>query len=387
MAAISNERKMRNTIGADRTAAIAEAKREAAQLQHELKLIRAEDAKLEQNHTKFQRQWNQAKRAMQQNDKRISDLVSNVDEIKLDIESTANVTIDTTESEEDVVQAESAVENLKESERQLAEQIGAYEPEIRDLKNRLDETVLRNSKIMEDIEAGTADIVSFTESQTQKKDQVEKKRRKLEQYQQTVAKHQEKCDALSTDRKIALETARKLQHRSNLRKQVSAEKEKGNSQVDLSAEPTQAETEALEPRQMEQKPEYYQARIDRLKDKIKMERQRRQVSTEDRTVAFEKYMRAMQDLKGKMLRVDEIDSKVDELGEDMKQRKKRWRQFRQHLDKKTGVKFDEMLSMNKYAGSLDFCHNNETLDLCVQKENANSVSQTKDVKALRYVQI
>jgi chromosome segregation ATPase len=385
MAAISNDRNLRNTIGADRTAAIAEAKREAEQYQHELKEMRTMEAKLEGDHTKFQRQWNQAKRAMQQNDAAISGLVSKVDEIKLEMESTANVTIDTTEFEEDVAQAENAVESLKESERQLSEQVATYAPEIKELQNRLDETVVRNSRIMEDMEAAEADITNFLETQTQKQDQIEKKRKKLEQYQQTVAKHQEKCDKLSAERDSTLETARKLHYRLTLRKKVAEEKQEGNSEVDISAEPTQEDMEAIEPLQMQKETGYYQSRIDRFKEKIKEERQRRKVSREDPSVAYEKYIRAKRDLEGKVKRDQEIDKKVAELSGDMKERKKRWRQFRTHLDKKTGVKFDEMLSLNKYAGSLDFDHKANTLDLCVQKDNANSESQTKDVKALRYV--
>jgi chromosome segregation ATPase len=386
MAAISNDRNMRNTIGADRTAAIAEAKREAEQYQHEVKEMRTMEAKLEGDHTKFQRQWNQAKRAMQQNDATISGLVSKVDEIKLEMESTANITVDTTEFEEDVAQAENAVVSLKESESQLSEQISAYEPQIKDLQNRLDETVVRNSRIMEDMQLAEANLINYIATQTQKKGQVEKKRKKLEQYQEAVAMHQEKCDKLSGERGITLETARKLHFRIMMRKKVAEEKEEGNSQVDLSAEPTQEDIEAIEPIHVKNETGFYQSRIDRMKEKIKDERQRQKLSREDPTVAYEKYIRAKRDLAGKVKRDEEIDKKVAELTLDIKERKKLWRQFRQHLDNKTGVKFDEMLSMNKYAGSLDFDHKDGTLDLCVQKDNAKSESsQTKDVKALRYV--
>jgi chromosome segregation ATPase len=198
--------------------------------------------------------------------------------------------------------------------------------------------------------------------------------------------HQEKYDKLSAERDTTLEAARKLQHRLMLRKKVAEEKEEGNSQVDLSAEPTQEELEAVEPLHMKNETGYYQSRIDRMKEKIKEERQRREVFREDPTVAYEKYIRARRDLEGKLKRDKEIDQKVAELSKDIKDRKKRWRQFREHLVFKTGVKFDEMLSLNKYAGKLDFDHKNGTLDLCVWKDNAKSeASQTKDVKALRYV--
>jgi hypothetical protein len=53
----------------------------------------------------------------------------------------------------DVAQAENAVESLKESGRQLSEQIAACQR----LQNRLDETVVRISSIMEDMEAAEAE--------------------------------------------------------------------------------------------------------------------------------------------------------------------------------------------------------------------------------------
>jgi hypothetical protein len=171
-----------------------------------------------------------------------------------------------------------------------------------------------------------------------------------------------------------------------LRKKVAEEKEEGNSQVDLSAEPTQEEIEAVEPVHVKNETGYYQSRIDRMRETIKDERQRRMVSREDPTVAYEKYIRAKRDLEGKLKRDKEIDQKVAELSKDIYDRKKRCREFRTHLVRKTDIKFNDMLSLNNYSGALDFDHENGTLDLCVQKDNAKSESsQMKDVKALRYV--
>jgi hypothetical protein len=62
----------------------------------------------------------------------------------------------------------------------------------------------------------------------------------------------------------------------------------------------------------------------------------------------------------------------------MKDRKKRWRQFRRRLDVKPGIKFNEKLSLNKNAGRSDFTRKEATLDLCVQNDNANIESQTKN---------
>jgi chromosome segregation ATPase len=121
-------------------------------------------------------------------------------------EEAANVSNDDEQTKRDVAQEQAALK------RNL-------EAEMKELQNRLDETVVRNSRIMEDIEAAEANLTNFLETQTQKKDEIEKKRKKLEQYQQTVAMHQEKCDKLFAERDTTLEAARKLHHRLTLRKQ------------------------------------------------------------------------------------------------------------------------------------------------------------------------
>jgi hypothetical protein len=122
--------------------------------------------------------------------------------------------------------------------------------------------------------------------------------------------HQEKCDKLSAEREATLETARKLHHRLMLRKKVAEEKEEGNSQVDLSKEPTQEELQAVEPMDVNNETGYYQSRIDRMKEKIEEERQRRKVSREDPSIAYEKYIRAKLDLAGKLKRDREIDGRL-----------------------------------------------------------------------------
>jgi chromosome segregation ATPase len=47
-----------------------------------------------------------------------------------------------------------------------------------------------------------------------------------------------------------------------------------------------------------------------------------------------------------------------------------------------GRKFAELLGMNKYTGELKWAHDEESLDLCVEKANAKSGGQSKDLKAL-----
>jgi hypothetical protein len=47
-----------------------------------------------------------------------------------------------------------------------------------------------------------------------------------------------------------------------------------------------------------------------------------------------------------------------------------------------GRKFAELLGMNKYTGELKWAHDDESLDLCVEKANAKGGGKSKDLKAL-----
>jgi hypothetical protein len=59
--------------------------------------------------------------------------------------------------------------------------------------------------------------------------------------------------------------------------------------------------------------------------------------------------------------------------------------MRSALSKKIPEKFGELLALNGYSGTVDFDHENQTLELVVQKDTDGAGTQTKDVKGLRYV--
>jgi chromosome segregation ATPase len=58
IAIVGNEKQMKATIGVDRSAALAEAKREIQVLQNDLKEFRKEEAKMDHEHTQHQKEWN-----------------------------------------------------------------------------------------------------------------------------------------------------------------------------------------------------------------------------------------------------------------------------------------------------------------------------------------
>ena len=93
---ISNERRMRKTISADKSEAIAATKREIEQLGIELDRATKEEHQWEGEHNKLTKAWNDANRARRSNDKKMNDLIAQIDQIKAEIENAVpNATIDT----------------------------------------------------------------------------------------------------------------------------------------------------------------------------------------------------------------------------------------------------------------------------------------------------
>jgi hypothetical protein len=92
LAMFSNEKLLRQTIGVDRTAAIADAQAEESKLQAELHVMQQEEAKVQIEHTQSQREWNRAKKAVQSNDALIRDITEQIDVIKDDMKSSTKTT-------------------------------------------------------------------------------------------------------------------------------------------------------------------------------------------------------------------------------------------------------------------------------------------------------
>jgi chromosome segregation ATPase len=380
--AISNTQKMRSTIGVDKTAAIHQAQSEANQFETELKEYKMAHSRLEHEHTQHQREWNKAKRAMQENQQMASNLQSEIESLKNDIDNAADITIDTSEYEDDVTQAEQTVDNLRDLEETTQNKLDESRPAIEELTKKKREVTVRLQKIVDDLKSAEEAMTQYLDTQSQRHDELEKKRRKVEQYKEVIAKHQEKITSMNESRELSLLSAKKLTYRIQIRQRTIEESESSpRDPIELS-DPTEDDLDAIEVIEVQKDVNYYEARIIKVRQKIEHEKKRKAMSNEDPAIAYEKYLRAKTDLDAKMKQIDEIEIKVTEMQEDMKIRRKRWRQFRKHLEGVTSMMFNEFLTMNKYNGDLIFNHETETLDLQVQKDSATAATQTKDVKAL-----
>lgn len=168
--ASSDKRELQPTsIGVDKRAAITNAERELQQLNEELKRCKTEDGKCEAEHTQRQRDWNRAKRAMQQNDDRINDLATKIINLNSEIQASVSIRFDPSEYEEDVAQAEVKIEKLKDSVERLSTELENREPEISQLKAQSAEVDARNKKVLADIDAVQVRIPFCVDSESGKR--------------------------------------------------------------------------------------------------------------------------------------------------------------------------------------------------------------------------
>lgn len=79
---ISNERKMKQTIGVDRTVAIQEAEREEEQLREELRDLREKEARVSKEHKDHKIRWNKENKALRETGKKIEKLQDDIEAIK-----------------------------------------------------------------------------------------------------------------------------------------------------------------------------------------------------------------------------------------------------------------------------------------------------------------
>ena len=97
---------------------------------------------------------------------------------------------------------------------------------------------------------------------------------------------------------------------------------------DPDRDPTEEELHEIETEYPEKEVKFYKAKIEAKQKKIASERSKRSITEVDPAVAREKYLRAKQDLDSKMVQINAIDEATTALKTDLRDRKKRWRQFR-----------------------------------------------------------
>jgi chromosome segregation ATPase len=400
---ISNEKDLVPSIGTDKTAAIASAKDEQKRINGELKVLRQDLARLDQQHTDLTRAWNNHRKNQKLNEKAIADLVSQIDELKMELECLDNVAVDTKIEEEEVAEAANEIEQVRAAEVKAKEELAGITPHIEDISGRLAETNQRNAQILHDMSETQGRLTTLLETQTQQQGMVDKYKQKLAQYDKLVEGHQEKIDKYNEERLKTLYKARILQ------RQWERMSEESEVILTMSQDPDDDELEKIEPMRVSKDAEYYKTKVARAQEKVEQERKRQKLNDEDPEEAHLKYIQAKENLgtpsfimsllapiccfvsaltipffsslASKTEKIANMDNHIAGLTKDVTKRTNLWQDFLTHLKDVTATQFDQMLRLNHFSGSLEFDDTQSKLDLIVQK-GLNGEAKTRDAKGL-----
>ncbi|GAX20801.1 hypothetical protein FisN_7Hh114 [Fistulifera solaris] len=372
---------LRQTLGVDKSELVAQAREEEMQLKKELQEARAEHNKLEHEHTELQRQWNQHKRHLRTNTENSERLMNEISELKDQIEASANVEIDTNDQEQEIQELEREIEELDLKDGKFKEEIRNLMQGVEYVKASINECSERIDTVLEESKAAEEHLTQFLQNRTQHEDQLERKRQKLDKYRAAVDTSREKMESLKKDTLAALRQARLLAFQHQRASQNLEDMAEG--EVDISDEPSEDDLESIEPPDESdiREPSHYEAKMNKMRSRIEKEKQKRNISRDDRATAYEKYQRALEDFLNQQQLVDEVESKIKVLNKDLRRRIYARGDMQEFLEKFTDLKFKELLLLNHFHGGVTFDHEKESLDLQVSK-SSDKKAASKDVKNL-----
>jgi len=368
---VSNEAKLKQIIGVDRTAAIREAEHEATALKKEADELKKKLSDVQREHKDMKRKWNEESKSIRKIASNLETLQSTLERLKEEAISSEEVTIDTTDLEEDVKNAQDSLEVEKRKEYELSESIEALKPELIQAQRDHQEILSRNEKVIEDMASVEKEIEGNIKEAAKRQKNLENKEAKLSKLEEGVDQQSEVLKERNTKVEESLYKARVTTYKLN-----EAHDEGGS--IELSDE----KLAAVKPVETTDTPDTYKKKVQKMQKKIEQERKKRELTDSDPVVIFEKYQRAKNDIASKLNAIKKVKANVEVLIADLRDRKNRWKIFRKHIGRLTNDTFDEILNKKGSCGEIEFDHQTTRLNIVVQKDNTNDMSQTKDVKAL-----
>lgn len=350
----SNTRKLRPVIGVDRTTSIRETENEKQTLEYELKDLTSKEKNLSRERHQYKVQWNNLKKDDKNMRLEIQDLEETISRIQLESAAAENVSVDTSEYEDEVKEAEAAIDQLKERIEEMQKHIEELRKPISDLESKVDETQARSLKVANDLNEASEKYQQYMRSKEQRGQILEKKRSKLQQfedYRENLLGRIDERARVTGETKFKAQRVTYQYQKSLDEKSSDEDKAEGaDKEVELTEEEIKSKIEAIEPLETSKDSQYYRSKIQRGERDIEKERQRRQISEVDPEVALMKYQRAKKDLESKFVQLESIRANEEGLVLDLKDRKKRWKSFRGNHYFLT--KFSYCLSYSKYLTSI-----------------------------------
>ena len=376
----ANQRNQRQYLGVDRSDVIRSANEEAQRLKKEVEQHRKTEMDIAVQQRAAKKNWNKVNASLRSVTDKIQKLTENLDATKEQLNNieaeSGEGELDTSDLEEDVKNAQDFLGSLEGKARNIEQMIQDKSPEIEEVKQKHDEVVVRNQRVVTDIEAQERLIHEFARSSSIKAGQLEKQQKKASQLELALQNQVEVIREIKENLELELATARLQQWKFDNR---------DDENILQGTQPNEDElAEMNEIRDVDRDPEFYKSKRERQLKRHKTELRKRQLTNEtyNPEEIKAKYERAATDLNTKMEFIDKIKENIEALKTDLRNRRKRYKQFRKHIADMTNNTFDEQLNRKGSSGQVEFDHKEKKLHLCVQKEAMNDLTQTRDVKAL-----
>ena len=380
MTSASQQRNQRQYLGVDRTEAIRAANEEAQRLKKEIDQRRKAELDIAVQQKAAKKNWNKVNASIRSLTDKIQRLNESLEASKEQLNTieaeSGDGELDTSDLEQDVKNAQDFLGSLEGKLRNIEQMIQDKSPEIEVVRQQHDEVRVRNQRVIADIEAQEKVIHELARNVSVRAGHVEKQQKKATQLELALQNQIEVIRGIEEQLERELATARLQQWKFNNRE---------NEEVLQGENPTEEDlADISEIRVVDREPEYYKSKRERQLKRHQSELRKRQLSSDtynpDEIKA--KYERAANDLNTKMSFVDKITDNIEALQDDLRNRRKRFKQFRKHIADMTNNTFDEQLNRKGSSGQVEFDHKTKQLHLIVQKDAMDDLTQTRDVKAL-----
>ena len=332
---IANRKRLRQIIGVDRTTSIRETEHEKNQVQNEVNEYKTKLQNIKRDEHRYKVEWNNLKREDEIARLEMQKHEETIERVQEEAAAAENITVDTTEYENDVQEAQKGLDELKEKEEEIANNIETLKAPIRELEAKVEETRARSEKVSKDLNNAEEKVTEYMKTVQHHQRNLEKRRHKLQQYEATrkkqcdlIQERTEKAEeAKNKARQVTFQT-RQTQEKRRQKHSAENDDEDPELQNETIEENYQSELEAIEPIETNKQPQYYRTKIQRIEQEIEKERRRRQITEVDPEVALSKYQRAKKDLEEKMEQVVTIEENEKHLIKDLTDRRNRWKNFR-----------------------------------------------------------
>ena len=176
----------KKSIGVDQAGAIRELEIELTSLKEDRKKLNQQFGEANAKEREVKIHWNQCKRKYQENEKAHRDAEKDIDAVKAEQSNFENMDEDTSSEEEEVAEAQRALDELAKTQVDLKQAIEEKKPELQELQSNLAEITERNKKVLQDLQRAEDELTKWYSERDTREAKLQRKREKMEQYNRVI---------------------------------------------------------------------------------------------------------------------------------------------------------------------------------------------------------